>query len=275
MHRLLCAAESLLTTHHTHRAPGCWVCRATLVSLLCLLLWDASGLDVWVMQHIASPAGFELTNNYWLSAVLHTGARNAAVVVFVCLWLLALVWPSNAHPQLGRRVQRVWLLLGVALSLMLISTLKAMSGVSCPWELSQFGGTAAYVSHWRFGVADNGSGGCFPGGHVSSAFGYVALLPGFLMAAEARIRSRARMALFALMVIGLALGLAQTLRGAHYPSHTLWTAWLCWVSAWAWYVLGEWLQVKCLRCPLKKTAHAHAQDGQNKTSQDKASPTQP
>ncbi|MFB0916333.1 MAG: hypothetical protein QMB88_09985, partial [Burkholderiaceae bacterium] len=117
------------------------------------------------------------------------------------------------------------------------------------------------------------SGGCFPGGHVSSAFGYVALLPGFLMAAEAPIRSRARMALFALMVIGLALGLAQTLRGAHYPSHTLWTAWLCWVSAWAWDVVGEWLQVKRLRCPLKQTALAQA--AQNKTSQDKASPTQP
>jgi membrane-associated PAP2 superfamily phosphatase len=273
MRHLFSAAESLITTHRTHRTLGWWMWRATLVSLLCLLLWDASGLDVWVMQHIASPAGFELTNNYWLSAVLHTGARNAAVVVIVCLWLLALVWPSNAHPQLGRRVQRVWLLLGVALSLMLISTLKALSGVSCPWELSQFGGTAAYVSHWRFGVADNGSGGCFPGGHVSSAFGYVALLPGFLMAAEAPIRSRARMALFALMVIGLALGLAQTLRGAHYPSHTLWTAWLCWVSAWAWYVLGEWLQVKRLRYPQKKTAHAQA--GHNKTSRDKASPTHP
>ncbi len=273
MHHLFSAAASLVTTHPTHRPSGWWVCRATLVSLLCLLLWDASGLDLWVMQHIASPAGFVLTNNYWLSAVLHTGARNAAVVVFVCLWLLALVWPSKAHPQLGRRVQRVWLLLGVALSLMLISTLKAMSGVSCPWELSQFGGTAAYVSHWRFGVADNGSGGCFPGGHASSAFGYMALLPSCLMAAQAGTRSRARMVLFALVVIGLALGLTQTLRGAHYPSHTLWTAWLCWVSAWAWYAVGEWLQVKRLRCPLKQTALAQA--AQNKTSQDKASPTQP
>jgi membrane-associated PAP2 superfamily phosphatase len=26
-----------------------------------------------------------------------------------------------------------------------------------------------------------------------------------------------------------AFGGAQYLRGAHYPSHTLWTAWLCWV----------------------------------------------
>jgi len=27
------------------------------------------------------------------------------------------------------------------------------------------------------------------------------------------------------------MGLAQQVRGAHYMSHTLWTAWLCWSSA--------------------------------------------
>jgi hypothetical protein len=37
--------------------------------------------------------------------------------------------------------------------------------------------------------------------------------------------------------------------------------------------LGEWLQVKRLRYPQKKTAHALAVH--NKTSRDKASPTQP
>jgi len=26
------------------------------------------------------------------------------------------------------------------------------------------------------------------------------------------------------------LGLAQQWRGAHYMSHTLWTAWVCWVT---------------------------------------------
>ena len=30
------------------------------------------------------------------------------------------------------------------------------------------------------------------------------------------------------LVLGLILGIAQQLRGAHYMSHTLWTAWICW-----------------------------------------------
>jgi len=31
---------------------------------------------------------------------------------------------------------------------------------------------------------------------------------------------------------GFALGLAQQMRGAHFMSHTLWTAWLCWAGSW-------------------------------------------
>jgi hypothetical protein len=29
------------------------------------------------------------------------------------------------------------------------------------------------------------------------------------------------------------LGVSQQLRGAHYMSHTLWTAWICWVVGFA------------------------------------------
>jgi membrane-associated PAP2 superfamily phosphatase len=37
--------------------------------------------------------------------------------------------------------------------------------------------------------------------------------------------------LIAAVVCGLVLGLAQQWRGAHYMSHTLWTAWVCWSVA--------------------------------------------
>ena len=31
-----------------------------------------------------------------------------------------------------------------------------------------------------------------------------------------------------MLLAGLVLGLGQQWRGAHFTSHTLWTAWLCW-----------------------------------------------
>ena len=41
------------------------------------------------------------------------------------------------------------------------------------------------------------------------------------------------MALVAALPAGLLLGWAQQLRGAHYLSHTLWSAWICWATGWA------------------------------------------
>lgn len=40
----------------------------------------------------------------------------------------------------------------------------------------------------------------------------------------------ARALALAVCAVGLLFGYAQLLRGAHYPSHTLWTAWLCWTG---------------------------------------------
>jgi membrane-associated PAP2 superfamily phosphatase len=36
-----------------------------------------------------------------------------------------------------------------------------------------------------------------------------------------------------IVIAGAVLGGVQTLRGAHYPSHTAWTALLCAAAAWA------------------------------------------
>ena len=47
--------------------------------------------------------------------------------------------------------------------------------------------------------------------------------------------------LCAALLAGTALGLAQQIRGAHFMSHTLWTAWLCWTVAGAvWWALRRW-----------------------------------
>ena len=47
----------------------------------------------------------------------------------------------------------------------------------------------------------------------------------------------------AALLAGFSLGLAQQVRGAHFMSHTLWTAWLCWTTAW----IGDLLTSRKLR----------------------------
>ena len=44
--------------------------------LLLLLLWDALGLERWVMQQIGSAQGFALRHNFWLESGLHVGVQR-------------------------------------------------------------------------------------------------------------------------------------------------------------------------------------------------------
>jgi membrane-associated PAP2 superfamily phosphatase len=208
-------------------------------------LWDASGADLPVMQWLGTAQGFPLRNHWLLERVLHEGWRQActALLVLMALWS---VWPARGEwPAfqgliLPRR-ERLVLVLLVLLSLLAVNLIKNQSQTSCPWDLRIFGGSAAYVSHWSWGQSDGGSGRCFPGGHASSALGFIALCLPWLSPAQTqptRKRGVGLRWLFVILVAGLVAGGVQTLRGAHYPSHTLWTLVVCGsVSVMGWRLL--------------------------------------
>jgi membrane-associated PAP2 superfamily phosphatase len=221
------------THHHGQRSLWLWGV------LLCLTLaWDASGADLRVMAWLGSPQGFALRDHWWLGAVLHDGARQVALLIYLGVLVMA-VWPMGRVRHLSG-LQRLEIVTGITLSLLLINLVKRTSLTSCPWDLQAFGGTATYVSHWAWGVADGGSGFCFPGGHASSALAFLALsLPG-LASQHPHWQRRAWVLTGLIVIAGLVLGGVQTLRGAHYPSHTAWTALLCAAAAWANHGLFAW-----------------------------------
>ncbi|EJL82667.1 PAP2 (acid phosphatase) superfamily protein [Polaromonas sp. CF318] len=197
----------------------------TLLGLALLIAWDHSGLDLWMAHWFGSSSGFPLEDHWFWRGTLHDDIRWLPWVVELAL-LAAVARPFGALRRLAAE-RRVQLALTTLVSLLVISTLKLHSLTSCPWELREFGGTVAYVSHWAWGVRDGGSGGCFPAGHASAGFAFIG---GFFAFRHALPRT-ARRWLAGALLAGLVLGLAQQVRGAHYMSHTLWTAWLCWASA--------------------------------------------
>lgn len=221
----------------------------TVGSLIGLLIWDSSGLDLAVMHWFANEHGFALRNNWWLEELLHTRSRQLVFVVLLAL-IAMIGCPAGLFRTLSRW-QRIEIVVGIALCLVTISTLKHFSLTSCPWDLQDFGGKAWYVSHWRWGIGDGGAGRCFPGGHVSSAFAFFALCLPWLFSSNASMRRSGRLILFLVLLLGLIFGLTQTLRGAHYPSHTLWTAWICWILALASHLVFGWFAQKsqCLDPP--------------------------
>lgn len=215
------------------------------------LLWDASGLDLPVMQAIGTSAGFALRNEWWLSAVLHDGLRHAMTGA----WLLLIVWALWPGLRLPRRERWVVVAL-VSLSLLAVNLIKNASLTSCPWDLRAFGGSAEHVPHWAWGLADGGPGRCFPGGHASSGFAFLALGLPWLQAPAGTAPRRHVVGLrwlSAALFIGLLAGAVQTVRGAHFPSHTLWTLLICGSVS----LIGWWLALPA-KAQAQRQVHRHA-----------------
>ncbi len=192
----------------------------TLAALAAVLAWDFSGLDLAAARHFGKAQGFEFTRHFLFSRVAHDGGRLLAWLVLGVQVYLALRPPAMGPTRALR-----WRWIGVTLGVVLaVPALKRISATSCPWDLAEFGGAAQYISHWQWGVADGGGGHCFPSGHAVAAFAFFSLY--FLWrGVDAK---RARLWLGGVLLLGTLFGAAQLARGAHYPSHTLWSAWLCW-----------------------------------------------
>ena len=195
---------------------------ATALSCLLLIAWDYSGLDLALARWFGSARGFSRESHWLWRDLLHDDMRLWPWLLELGL-LAAVIWPWGSLKQLPT-LRRAQLALTTLAALLLVSSIKLLSHTSCPWDLQQFGGMARYVSHWAWGARDGGHGGCFPAGHASAGFAFIG---GFFAFRQVLPKTAWRWFAGA-MATGFIFGLAQQVRGAHYMSHTLWTAWLCW-----------------------------------------------
>jgi len=201
---------------------------ATTGFLLLLLAWEATGMDLRLAHFSGSASGFALREHWFLEGWLHQGGRLAGWTASLAL-CAAVWWPVGWLKQLDMN-ERLRLAVIPLISALAVVTFKGLSAASCPWDLTDFGGVARYVSHWHgFIASDGGSGHCFPAGQASSGFCFV----GGYFVLHPRMPRIGWAWLAASVTVGFALGIAQQLRGAHFMSHTLWTGALCWMVGWA------------------------------------------
>lgn len=229
-----------MTTLQRSPRPRAWPW--TLAFVAAALAWDAGGLDLALARWAGGPTGFPWREHWLLADVMHQGGRWLA-------WLAALAaslgvwWPLGPLQRLHRS-RRLQLAATTLLAALAVSALKFLSATSCPWELAEFGGPAHYVSHW-LGASDGGRGHCFPAGHATAGFSFL----GGFFAWRDTDAALARAWLAVAGGTGLLLGLAQQWRGAHFMSHTLWSAVVCWCTA----------QAIAAACQLPQGArHVHA-----------------
>ena len=164
------------------------------------LVFERAGVDRRVVALAYDPElrRFPLQHSWALEKLGHDALKWA----MVAFWILCLAWRPLRRGALY-----------MALAATLVTLLKHASAHSCPWDLAEYGAAA---------VA--GAGRCRPAGHPVVGFA----LFGLYFALRGERPAAARAALLAAWLIGLAAGAVQVARGAHFPSHVLWTAWVAW-----------------------------------------------
>lgn len=205
--------------------------------LAILLMGTATDIDLALARAVFDPrSGVFPLRHAWMTEVLgHTvlkhlmTAAGAALVIAVAVDRYR---PFTALPPDVRVRLRVIAFSAVLVPLV-VMLLKRASSSHCPWDLLEFSGTQAYVRLFDTDVPGTLPGHCMPAGHASSAMWLVSL-------AVIWLPHRPRLAILAGgggLGLGMLLGGVQQLRGAHFLTHTLWTAWIACAVAGLLYAL--------------------------------------
>lgn len=174
--------------------------------------------DLKIIQHWMSSTGeFPLKNHWALSVLGHHYVKYILILsdlAILALWIHS--YKKNLAPSI--KWQYGYFFIMIILSTSLIGFLKSQSDHACPWDM-----TIATTTHfiWNFNLSN---GHCFPGGHASAGF---ALMAGYFAFRNDQPK-RAYFYLISGLILGFAMGWAQMMRGAHFLSHNLWTAWWIW-----------------------------------------------
>lgn len=190
-----------------------------------LALVGSLGLDLRLADALYDPAagGFPLRYAFWTETVLHKGGVKlpAAVALTALIALLA-----GFRISRWRRYRRAaaYVLLCFALGPGLVALGKRFSATDCPWSLQRYGGSKPYLEWGDPRPESLAPGHCYPGGHSSGAFAFFAF---YFLLRGTRPRA-ARAALVGTLALGLVFAGTQWLRGAHFISHDLASAWLGW-----------------------------------------------
>jgi membrane-associated PAP2 superfamily phosphatase len=200
----------------------------TLLTIAACVLLMGLGGDFWLADRIYHWGGQQwlLQDAWWTSSLMHRGGKNLSAAAAVCV-LALLLYSRTKHHLIFLRKPLAYLLVTVVLSPSLVSALKHLTQLDCPWDLQRYGGLHPFIALFQTRPAELAQAMCFPAGHASAGYAWLGL---YFFALQTAPKWRWH-ALVIALATGLAFGVTQQLRGAHFLSHDLVSLWLCWVVA--------------------------------------------
>ena len=225
----------------THRNPSVnwdWL-KLLCLTMIATLTIEHSRLDVYI-------SGLFYTNGQWLlekgvqpyALIFYNGPKLLLILLAVYLMIVLMIkyrQPSRTipseHPYQFDKwrnplsVREISYLLIVLIGVpTVIATLKGVTHVSCPNQLSLFNGDLPYLNLWQ-DIISRTPVRCFPAAHASAGFALYgfAYLPSFQ-------RYRVKIIMVA-SLLGWTMGLYKMAIGDHFFSHTLVSMLLAWTLA--------------------------------------------
>lgn len=196
-----------------------------LALMLLLLASDPTGIDFAISKLFYTPqTGFIGKHSWFLEDVLHDRAKQAVITVGILAiagFLLSLL-PTRFKV---RRRSLGYLVLALVVSTSIVTPLKTLTAVHCPWSLRDFGGSETYTPLLSKRTPTLKPGRCWPGGHASAGFSLIAV---FFFLRDRRPRA-ARYALALALSLGTVFSVGRMMQGAHFLSHNIWTLLFDWV----------------------------------------------
>lgn len=196
-----------------------------LLALVVLGTFELSNLDVRIENLFYDPVEqrFPLHVHYLFETVIHDFGRLSIVLLGAAL-IAGVVW-SYWCPSL-RRWRRGFLYAALCLALapVVVAQIKHNSVIHCPRDLALYNGDQPYIRLLDPVPDGVEPGHCWPGGHSSGGFAIMSLYFVFR-------RARPRLAMAWLVggfLYGFGLGFGRVVQGAHFVSHNLWAAAVCW-----------------------------------------------
>ncbi|WP_259650935.1 phosphatase PAP2 family protein [Shewanella colwelliana] len=189
-------------------------------------------LGQWLFHLEGGSENWPLRGHWLTETVIHQGGRYFVILLGLVIigLMVASIKKVNLRPY---RKGLLFLFISVLSSVTIVRLGKSLTHLDCPWHLKIFGGSADYYSLFSGKMAADSPGQCFPAGHSSSGYAWVALYF-FALAYAQKYRW---IGLGIGLAIGMMFGIAQQLRGAHFLSHDVWSLGISWFTAAGFYIV--------------------------------------
>ncbi|MCP3943558.1 MAG: phosphatase PAP2 family protein [Desulfobacteraceae bacterium] len=198
------------------------------------IMLEYSGFDLWWVSHFydAGTRSWPFRGHWLFDSVIHGWGRRLDIGIAL-VWVMLFSSTFFFKPFKKFKKILIYFLVASGAGPLIVGAGKHLTHIYTPWDLKIFSGTMPYIKIFDPVPSGLPVGQAFPAGHASGGYAFFSL---YFVLVYLGSPYKKYGFLFGL-ILGLIFGIGQQVRGAHFPSHDLFTMVICWYSALFFYYI--------------------------------------